>query len=642
MAIRHAPIDEDEDVIPNFDLIDLTDDDDADGPEYLRNITPDFAENASKDSTPGHIRLEAVECLGNVLSPGLCVELEDGDFLLIKSIVKNSTTRAISLEGILLRRTRRVDDMLAKKYNEVCMILQAEDSQGPHPRLDDCLVSRPIATVTVVRELVRTNRPYPALSFRESGKDYTYYDPVTQAYTTDEELVEETAVLVCRWKYVEFCNRNSSTVVEQMLTRLREEDSDPGKGMPDVWLAQSWRKHASSSVADSGVDNFVDLTQGEMTASGKRRAQFGVVDLTDDREEEVLETSSVRKSRRFSRDGSKSTLSSQGGRTRGGQRISGTAGADQAVPGQYTYGDICAGAGGVASGAQQSGLKLTFLLDHWDDACDTLRANFAAPGTEILNTTIFDFCTSALYRRYHGVDILHISFPCQPHSPAHTVNGKNDAQNIASGYSAIPILKKCRPRIVTLEQTSGMVTHRGGGHFRALIHQLTALGYSARWKIVNMAEHGNVQARKRLIIIAAGPGEALPRTPPPTPTRTLIRDVLARLPRTVDAHMQQHTPRPHGMPYNAAQPLRRAITTSGGDSNTHPCGTRSFNLRELALLQDFPAKHKFVGRMGSVRRQIGNAVPAGFAREMFAGIVGSLRESDGRGAVWGGEVVELE
>jgi len=44
----------------------------------------------------------------------------------------------------------------------------------------------------------------------------------------------------------------------------------------------------------------------------------------------------------------------------------------------------------------------------------------------------------------------------------HTVEGKDDDADIAVGYSNIPILQKCKPRIVTFEQTSGIVTHRGG------------------------------------------------------------------------------------------------------------------------------------------------------------------------------------
>ena len=39
--------------------------------------------------------------------------------------------------------------------------------------------------------------------------------------------------------------------------------------------------------------------------------------------------------------------------------------------------------------------------------------------------------------------------------------------NIATKYSAMPILQLCRPGVITLEQTLGIITHNGGYHFCA-------------------------------------------------------------------------------------------------------------------------------------------------------------------------------
>ncbi|KAK5174931.1 uncharacterized protein LTR77_000067 [Saxophila tyrrhenica] len=302
---------------------------------------------------------------------------------------------------------------------------------------------------------------------------------------------------------------------------------------------------------------------------------------------------------------------------------------------QYAYGDLCTGGGGTARGASDSGFVLKFFLDHWKDACRTLRRNWR--DVDILHADTFTFLTEMDDQSFR-VDVLHISFPCQPHSPAHTTEGKNDEANIATAYSVIDILKKCRPRIVTFEQTSGIVTHNGGYHFRALLHQLTAMDYGVRSGIIHCDEYGNCQPRKRLIIIAACPGETLPPFPAPThgnslrlQPRVTIRDRLRPLrDRAIEPHMQYSHPKP-GMPYSDKQPLRKCITTDGGDSNLHPKGDRTFTLQELAALQGFPPEHRFYPKVQgatSIKKQIGNAVPPPVAKAIFLQIIKTMRETD--------------
>lgn len=165
-----------------------------------------------------------------------------------------------------------------------------------------------------------------------------------------------------------------------------------------------------------------------------------------------------------------------------------------------------------------------------------------------------------------------------------------------------------------------------------------------------MAQYGNVQARKRLIIIAAGPGEVLPPFPAPThgpPGSGLkpfitVEDIMAKVPRCNPPHMVAHTPKPHGFPYDPRQPLKSAITCDGGKSDVHPSGTRSFNMRELSMLQSFPPTHDFSGTMTSIRKQCGNAVPSCFAKLMFEEITKSLSERDREVANWKPEVIALD
>lgn len=85
-------------------------------------------------------------------------------------------------------------------------------------------------------------------------------------------------------------------------------------------------------------------------------------------------------------------------------------------------------------------------------------------------------------------------------------------------------------------------------------------------------------------------------------------------------------------PYNEHAQLTGCITTSGGLSNLHPSGERTFTNRELACLQGFPLDHEFLGNKTSVRKQIGNAVPPKIAEKIYDTIVGFMRETDAREA----------
>ena len=636
----------DEDEVPFFDLGELSDDDEDDNDVvFLREVTP-RNERASSVSIPsGHTARESVTIFGSTrLERGSDVELANGDFLRVKQIIRSTATNETLLKGLLMRRTKSVSDMLPKKYNELCIILTAK-SGALDPTPEQCLVIRRLDEVIAIRTIILTNCDFPTHSWREQLRYFSSFHDV-----------EEAGLLVCRWRYTEETDVTGTKVISQTLMRLREQECDKGKATSDVRMRQLWTgekpQDTHEACGKSGskrpaprVDLTLDDSDDEelheisVVATVKRKSSLGMYERR---------CSSIF-SERFKptpKGAVDTPKSSNDRRRKHSQRETAT---PMQPPAQYTYGDICAGAGGTTRGAVMAGLKLMFALDHWDRACQTLQRNF--PESKILKMSIFKFCLSGETPSYLRVAVLHISFPCQPHSPVHTVPGRNDEANIATSYSAIPIIQKCRPRIVTLEQTSGIVTHRGGWHFRALIHQLTAIGYSVRWKIVNTAEYGNVQPRRRLVIIAACPGEILPPFPEPThgigrglKPFTTVRNILNMIPHKeqVESHMRVSTAK-EAMSYSKDIPLRQCITTNGGVGNTHPSGKRTFTLQELAGMQGFPIYHNFANSgMTDIKEQIGNAVPPVFAEKLFRSITESLRKSDRIAAAWKPEMVEID
>lgn len=174
-------------------------------------------------------------------------------------------------------------------------------------------------------------------------------------------------------------------------------------------------------------------------------------------------------------------------------------------PTAYTFADVCCGAGGASHGAKLAGLRLCWALDHDAAACRTFRLNF--PEVRLYHKPIKDIIR--LGREGLIVDILHLSPPCQAFSKANrTTNLKNDKLNITTNMEVGNCLYTARPRIVTVEQTDNLMSegHVGGKHsehWGKVIEQFTSRGYSVAWKVMNLAELGLPQPRKRLIMIAS-------------------------------------------------------------------------------------------------------------------------------------------
>ncbi|KAJ6088501.1 C-5 cytosine methyltransferase DmtA [Penicillium sp. IBT 16267x] len=301
----------------------------------------------------------------------------------------------------------------------------------------------------------------------------------------------------------------------------------------------------------------------------------------------------------------------------------------------YTFGDAYCGAGGASCGANEAGLALTWAVDMDTNAVQTYRRNF--PQSLVEHSTFDQFMTQdpAELR----IDVCHTSPPCQPFSPAHTIqNQVRDERNSACIFTSLNLINRARPRVLTMEETFGL-RERHPAIFNRLIMDFIEVGYSVRWAVLDCLNYGVPQTRRRLIIIAAGPGETLPQMPPPThgpfgsglkafetihraisdiPAEWMDHDTRGLLERTRNAHRE---------PYSPHQPAK-TITCSGGEANYHPSGKRGLTPREVACIQTFPKEFVFCGK--NRRKQIGNAVPTRLAEAIFREVRKSLRRTDAK------------
>ena len=159
------------------------------------------------------------------------------------------------------------------------------------------------------------------------------------------------------------------------------------------------------------------------------------------------------------------------------------------------------GAGGMSEGAKQAGLEVVLAFDKDEKKITTYRNNH--PNCKSLVIDANNFIALARKKCWR-VDVLHLSFPCQPYSPANvTHNIEKDEQNQAPLLGCTEIIEALQPRVVTVEETDGIRDSRYTPWFHALLQQFTSLGFSIRWSKLTCADYGVPQLRQRLILIAA-------------------------------------------------------------------------------------------------------------------------------------------
>ena len=105
------------------------------------------------------------------------------------------------------------------------------------------------------------------------------------------------------------------------------------------------------------------------------------------------------------------------------------------------------------------------------------------------------------------VDMVVGGFPCQDYSVAKTLSaaGGIEGKKGVLWWDINRFLKLKRPRFVLLENVDRLLkspASQRGRDFAIMLSCLAKLGYSVEWRVVNSAEYGFPQRRKRVFIFA--------------------------------------------------------------------------------------------------------------------------------------------
>jgi DNA (cytosine-5)-methyltransferase 1 len=308
--------------------------------------------------------------------------------------------------------------------------------------------------------------------------------------------------------------------------------------------------------------------------------------------------------------------------------------------------EVCAGAGGQALGLQLAGFKHLACVEVDKHACATLRHN--RRDWPILEEDLRGWCPP---KAMAGVSLLTGGVPCPPFSRAGKQLGRDDDRDLFP--EMIRLIQVLTPEAVMIENVRGLLGATFGSYRRELLSVFEGLGYTAcgdgptGWQLLNAADFGIPQARRRAILVLLRPAAAeqfeWPTDEIAVPTvGELLRPLMAEggWEKSDDwaAKAQGISPalvggsKKHGGadlgPTRAKTAWRRLGVDGNGLADAPPKpgfdGLPRLTVPMAAALQGFPADWHFSGGKTAAYRQIGNAFPPPVAQAVGESIARAI------------------
>ncbi|CAG0915322.1 unnamed protein product [Notodromas monacha] len=196
--------------------------------------------------------------------------------------------------------------------------------------------------------------------------------------------------------------------------------------------------------------------------------------------------------------------------------------------------DLFSGVGGLSLGIHQSEVAETkWAVEFNPQAAKSFKLNnpdaFVYEGdiNLILDVMMRSDVDPSVPRVWKGqplpqkgeVDIITGGPPCQGYSGMNRFNYRENAKFRNSlVVSFLSMVEYLRPRFVVMENVKTFVTHNKGAILKLLLKSLVEAGYQCEVAVLQAGQFGVPQSRTRAIVLAAGPGEVLPKFPKPLTT----------------------------------------------------------------------------------------------------------------------------
>jgi len=318
--------------------------------------------------------------------------------------------------------------------------------------------------------------------------------------------------------------------------------------------------------------------------------------------------------------------------------------------------DLFSGCGGLTQGLKQAGFKVLCAVEIDKKARETYKLNhpnIPLAGEDIRMVSADNILKNVQLKR-GDLDLLAGCPPCQGFS---SIRRKNKLKAVVDQRNDL-IEEFARltialfPKLVMLENVPSLVEY---SKFKNFVRTLKAAGYRVSYRVLDVADYGVPQRRKRLILSANRIGEAV--IADPIASRISVKSAISHLPKAGTSGDFLHDALSQRS--QKIQSLIAAIPKDGGSRNSlpasmqlpchqrtngfndvygrmswddvsptitggcgspskgrflHPQENRGITLREASILQGFPENYKFDLDHGkdSICLMIGNALPPPF------------------------------
>jgi len=325
----------------------------------------------------------------------------------------------------------------------------------------------------------------------------------------------------------------------------------------------------------------------------------------------------------------------------------------------FTAIDLFSGPGGLTLGMRRAGVNPIMGVEFNQDAVATYRGHTASDHrcADVRSVDFTPYCGE--------VDIVYGGPPCQPFSLGGLMKGQFDQRDMVPEF--VRAVHEVSPAAFVMENVPGLLFKRSRPYFDWVVSLLSKEGFTCSFRVVNSADYGVPQRRKRVIIVGMRNGTY--RFPSPThgddlalpyicSSEVIGEDPVGEPARSVVSFAPKVDLRPNpyhghiykggGRPIDPNAPCQTIYASAGGNKthwvdtmNVAPeyhdhlmgggkpregevPGARRLSVEESALVQSFPREIRFEGSRSSQYRQVGDAVPPPLGEAIGRALVAQL------------------
>ncbi|MET4081462.1 DNA (cytosine-5)-methyltransferase 1 [Pedobacter sp. UYP30] len=325
------------------------------------------------------------------------------------------------------------------------------------------------------------------------------------------------------------------------------------------------------------------------------------------------------------------------------------------------YIDLFSGAGGFSLGFENKGFQNIFSIDVEPSFCQTYKYNFK--NHQLIQKDICKMTESEIkyFKEFDEIDVIIGGPPCQGFSIAGNIGRKfiEDPRNRLFKEFA-RVVGIIRPKFFVMENVARLYNHNNGTTRKEIIKDFEQLGYKVDCQILNSADFGVPQIRKRVIFIGTKTEQKIIFPKKEVEQYVSVKEALSEYPKLKSGE-ESIIPNHIAMSHSEQMLAKMSYVSDGGDRTEIPlefrpksgdvrkyikyasekpavCVTgdmrkifhyeqnRALTVRELAKLQSFPDDFVFKGNRISQQQQVGNSVPPKMA-EAIAEVIFKMSQN---------------